>query len=233
MLPAMTSNAFIPKPLEFERLAPDDMVARGRAFLRRMASRRSVREFSSEPVPRACIELAIATANTAPSGANRQPWHFVAVADPDTKRRIREAAEAEEREFYEGGRATPEWLAALAHLGTGWSKPHLEAAPWLVVVFKEVHGVAPDGDKVTNYYVSESVGIACGLLIAALHGMGLATLTHTPQPMRFLGEILGRPANERPYILFPVGYPAPGCLVPTLEKKAPEEVTTWVEPGTD
>jgi nitroreductase len=216
-------------PLEFSRRDPDDMRRRARAMLEEMRTRRSVREFASDPVPRELVEAAIATAHTAPSGANRQPWRFVAVSDPVVKRRIREAAEAEEREFYEGGRAPDEWLEALAPLGTGPDKPHLEDASWLVAVFKEVHGVDAEGGKITNYYVSESVGIACGLFIAALHHMGLATLTHTPQPMRFLNEILGRPSHERPYILFPVGYPAPGCRVPAITKKPLSEILTWLE----
>jgi iodotyrosine deiodinase len=203
------------------------MRRRARALLGELKRRRSVREFSAEPVPRDLIETAIACAHTAPSGANRQPWHFVAVSDLDLKREIRTAAEAEERAFYEGGRATQEWLTALAPLGTGWEKPFLETAPWLVVVFKEVYGLAESGAKVTNYYVSESVGIACGLFIAALNRMGLATLTHTPQPMRFLSRILARPANERPFILFPVGYPVEGCRVPTLAKKPLDEIVTW------
>jgi len=215
-------------PLEFTRLRPDDMASRARELFERMRTRRSVRDFSTEPVPRALIEAAIATAHSAPSGANRQPWHFVAVADPTIKAAIREAAEAEERAFYEGGRAPDEWLEALAPLGTGPSKPHLTDAPWLVVVFKEVHGVATDGSKITNYYVNESVGIACGLFIAAVHWMGLATLTHTPQPMRFLNRILNRPAHERPFILFPVGYPAADCRVPAITKKPLDEVATWV-----
>lgn len=223
----MTNHTTI--PLDFTRLPPDEMRARALALLAEMRTRRSVRDFSTEPVPRYLIEAAIATAAAAPSGANRQPWHFVAVSDPAVKRRIRQAAEAEEREFYEGGRAPDEWLEALAPLGTGASKPHLEDAPWLVAVFKQVHGVAADGGKITNYYVAESVGIACGLLIAALHHMGLATLTHTPQPMRFLNEILGRPAHERPYILFPVGFPADSCRVPAITRKPLEEVLTWIE----
>ena len=204
------------------------MRRRGRDFLSQMRSRRSVRDFSPEAVPRDLIETALAAAHSAPSGANRQPWHFVAVSDPTVKRRIREAAETEEREFYEGNRAPQPWLDALAPLGTGWRKPFLEIAPWLVAVFKEVYGVGPDGAHVTNYYVNESVGIACGFFITALHRMGLATLTHTPQPMRFLNEILERPANERPYILFPVGYPAEGCTVPDITKKPLDQVVSWV-----
>jgi len=207
------------------------MLANGREFLSTLRKRRSVRSFAPDPVPREAIEFAIASAHSAPSGANRQPWHFVAVSDPAAKSEIRRAAEEVERQFYEGGRATDEWLDALSPLGTGWSKPYLETAPWLVVVFKQIHGVAEDGGKLTNYYVNESVGIACGLFIAALQRMGLATLTHTPQPMRFLGQVLGRPSNERPFILFPVGYPAPDCQVPDITKKNLESVTTWLEPG--
>ena len=183
-------------PLSFEKIAPEVGLARGRAFATAMKSRRSVRYFSSEPVSRESVETAIVAAHSAPSGANRQPWHFVAISDPTVKSEIRVAAEDVERDFYEGGRATEEWLEALAPLGTDWRKPYLEVAPWLVVVFKEVHGVGPTGEKRTNYYVNESVGIACGLFIAALHQMGLATLTHTPQPMRFLNRILDLPAYE-------------------------------------
>jgi nitroreductase len=216
-------------PLRFERLPIAEMTARGRSFTATMGSRRSVRHFAADPVPRELIELAIAAAHSAPSGANRQPWHFVAVSDPDTKAQIRSEAEAVERDFYEGGRAGESWLQALAPLGTGWCKPYLETAPWLVVVFKQISGVGSDGEPVTNYYVNESVGIACGLFIAALQHMGLATLTHTPQPMRFLSSILDRPANERPFILFPVGYPASECRVPDLEKKPLGDVVTWME----
>ncbi len=229
MLASMNDATYRPVPLDFERLSEDEMAERGCAFRDTMARRRSVREFSSDSVPRALIETAVATANTAPSGANRQPWHFVAVSDPAVKSAIRRGAEAEEREFYEGGRATDEWLRALVPLGTDWRKPFLEIAPWLVVVFKQIHAVTEDGSKLTNYYVNESVGIACGLFIAAIHQMGLATLTHTPQPMRFLTRILDRPDNERPYILFPVGYPAVDCRVPAISKKDLSEVTTWFE----
>jgi len=218
-----------PIPLNFERLPEDEMIARGQTFRELMAHRRSVREFAPDPVPRELIETAIAAANTAPSGANRQPWHFAVVSDPMVKAAIRGGAEAEEREFYEGGRATEEWLKALAPLGTDWQKPFLEIAPWLVVVFKQIHAVGADGSKLTNYYVNESVGIACGLFIATIQSMGLATLTHTPQPMRFLTRILDRPDNERPYILFPVGYPHADCEVPEISKKSPSEVATWFE----
>jgi len=227
MLGPMSHHKYRAIPLEFARLPEDEMFDRGDSFRELMARRRSVREFASDPVPRKLIETAIAVANTAPSGANRQPWHFAVVSDPVVKAEIRRGAEAEEREFYEGGRATEEWLEALAPLGTDWRKPFLEIAPWLVVVFKQIHAVGKDGAKLTNYYVNESVGIACGLFIAAIQGMGLATLTHTPQPMRFLTGILDRPANERPFILFPVGYPHPDCEVPEISKKKLEDVSSW------
>jgi nitroreductase len=219
--------AFIPYP--FERRPEGQMLRRARDYFDEMNARRSVRDFAPDPVPRELIELAIRTASTAPSGANRQPWRFVAVGDPEVKRRIRVAAEEEERVNYEGGRMPPEWIEALMPLGTDWQKPFLETAPWLVVVFEERHGIRPDGSARKNYYVRESVGIACGLFIAALHRMGLATLTHTPSPMGFLGEILHRPSNEKPYILFPVGYPAPGCQVPDIRRKPLEEVAVWFD----
>ena len=205
-----------------------EAAARGRGFLEEMLRRRSVREFAPDPVPRELVELAIRAAASAPSGANRQPWRFVAVGDPAVKPEIRVAAEAEERENYEGGRMPPEWQEALLPLGTDWRKPFLETAPWLVVVFAEQHGVNPDGSQRKNYYVAESVGIACGLFIAALHRMGLATLTHTPSPMKFLSQVLKRPPNEKPYILFPIGHPAAGCRVPDVEKKGLDEVATLI-----
>lgn len=195
-----------------------------------MEARRSVRHFAPDPVPREAIELAIRAASTAPSGAHRQPWRFVVVDDPAVQHEIREAAEKEEYESYIGGRMPPEWLLALEPLGTDWHKPFLESAPWLVVVFAELYGVEEDGSKRKNYYVKESVGIACGLFVTAIHQMGLATLTHTPSPMRFLNQILGRPANEKPFILFPVGYPAEGCEVPDLTRKSLDEVALW-NPG--
>jgi iodotyrosine deiodinase len=214
-------------PYHRPRLPEADMLRCGRELLAELSARRSVRHFSADPVPRELIELAIRTASTAPSGAHRQPWRFVAVSDPEVKRQIREAAEEEERQNYEGGRMPAEWREALAVLGTDWRKPYLETVPWLVVVFEEVHGVGPGGETVKNYYVKESVGIACGLFIVALHRMGLATLTHTPSPMGFLARILGRPANERPYILFPVGYAAEDALVPDLKRKPLEDVAVW------
>jgi iodotyrosine deiodinase len=217
-------------PLDSEALPPEEMAARAEAFFREMDRRRSVRDFSDRPVPRALIEWAIRTASTAPSGAHKQPWTFVAVSDPAAKRRIREAAEAEERASY-GGRMSEEWLEALAPLGTTWEKPFLETAPWLVVLFAQRTGVGEGGERVKHYYVQESCGIAAGLFIAAVHRMGLATLTHTPSPMRFLSEALGRPAHEVPFILFPVGYPTEGATVPALARKPLEEVSVWVEPG--
>ena len=203
------------------------MLRRARDFHREMSARRSVRFFSSDPVPRELIELAIQTASTAPSGAHRQPWKFVAVGDPALKREIREAAEREEHESYVGGRMPAEWREALLPLGTSWEKPYLETVPWIVVVFEEIYGLGPDGSKRKNYYPKESVGLACGLFVAALHRMGLATLTHTPSPMAFLSRILGRPANEKPFILFPVGYPADDCTVPDLRRKDLEDVAVW------
>jgi len=210
-------------PLRFRRRPEEEMLARARAYYELMNARRSVREFSDEAPPRECIDLAIRVAGTAPSGAHRQPWKFVVVNDPKLKRAIREAAELEERESYEH-RFPQEWLDALAPLGTDWHKPFLEIAPYLVVVFKEAYGTDDRGRKITNYYVNESVGIACGMFIAALHDMGLATLTHTPNPMGFLSELLNRPQNEKPYILFPIGYPAKGARVPDLTRKSMAEL---------
>jgi iodotyrosine deiodinase len=212
--------------LGFDRLPEAEMLARGRDFHTTMARRRSVRSFAADPVSQECIELAIRTACSAPSGAHRQPWRFVVVDDAALRREIRLAAEREERENY-AQRFPEEWKEAVAPLGTDWHKPFLETAPFLVVVFKELYGVRPDGTRITNYYVSESVGIACGLFIAALHVMGLATLTHTPSPMGFLSELLGRPSNEKPYVLFPVGYPAPDAMVPDLARKSLDEVVQW------
>lgn len=214
-------------PLDFERLTPDEQLAHSRDFLARMRQRRTVRDFSSEPVPFELIANSVATAATAPSGANQQPWTFCVVSDPDIKRRIREAAEAEERESYEH-RMSAEWLEALSHLGTDWHKPHLEAAPYLIVVFMQAYGLVDEGEgearKVKHYYTNESVGIAVGMLLASLHGAGLATLTHTPNPMAFLSEILERPPNERAYVVIPVGYPAEGAQVPVITKKPLDEV---------
>ena len=216
--------------LAFEAYPEAEMEARAAAFYAEMRRRRSVRFFSDRPVSRRLIEQAVLTAGTAPSGAHRQPWRFVAVDDAGLKHRIRVAAEEEEHASYHG-RMSDEWLEALAPIGTDWQKPFLEVAPWLVVCFAEAYGVDAAGRRVKNYYVQESCGIACGLFIAALHHMGLATLTHTPSPMRFLNEILQRPENERPYILFPVGYPADDATVPDLQRKRLDEVVQWNVPG--
>ncbi len=208
------------------RLSAVEMLDRGAGFLDHMNRRRSVRVFTDEPVAREAIELAIRTAGTAPSGAHQQPWTFVVVDDAALKRRIREGAEAEEREFYEH-RAPPEWLEALAPLGTDWRKPFLEAAPYLIVVFRHAYRVAGGGAHLKTYYSTESAGIAVGLLIASLHTMGLCTLTHTPSPMEFLNAILGRPENERPFVLLPVGYAAADATVPDLQRKTLAEICVW------
>ncbi|MGV9298187.1 nitroreductase family protein [Amycolatopsis sp. NPDC003676] len=200
------------------RLSPEESLARGRELYRLLDRRRSVRWFSPDPVPLEAIETAVRIANTAPSGAHHQPWTFVATADPEVKRAVREAAEVEERKFYRE-RNAPDWHAALARLETDEHKEFLEVAPWLVVAFAQKSTPLPDGSLRKNYYVNESVGIACGMFITALHTMGLATLTHTPNPMGFLNEVFERPVTERPYILFPVGYPAPDCEVPDLDRK--------------
>ncbi len=200
------------------------MIARARAIYEEADSRRSVRHFSDDPVPRSAVEYAIRAASTAPSGAHRQPWTFVLVGDAERKHAIRVAAEAEERVNYEGGRLPDHWREALEPLGTTWRKPFLETVPWLVVVFEQRYGVLPDGERRHNYYVKESVGIACGIFISTLHRLGLATLTHTPSPMAFLSKLLERPENERPFVLFPVGHPAPDCRVPDLRRKSLEEV---------
>lgn len=216
------------RPLtEYRRIPEPEMKARAAAFADELRRRRTVREYASDPVPREVIERCIWAAGSAPSGANRQPWHFVAVSDPSVKRRIREAAEAEEREFYEN-RAPDDWLEALAPLGTDEHKPFLEDAPWLIAIFAERYGVEGDGEKRKNYYVSESVGIATGMLITALHHAGLATLTHTPSPMDFLNEVLGRPERERPFLLLVVGYPAEDARVPEIDRKTLDQIATFV-----
>ena len=215
-------------PLAFTPRSNEELESRIAAFRANLVRRRTVRDFAPTPVPRKVIADAIATAATAPSGANQQPWTFVAISDPDIKRRIREAAEAEEKAFY-AGRAGEDWLEALAPLGTGWEKPFLETAPWLIVVFQQRWGVAADGSKTKHYYVPESVGIACGFLIAALHDAGLATLTHTPAPMGFLTEICGRPEHEKPVILLVVGHPADDCRVPAIDRKPFETVAVFLE----
>mgnify|MGYP002146953427 FL=1 len=200
---------------------------RAKEFRQQMQRRRTVRFFSDRTVPRQVIEDCLLTAGTAPSGANLQPWHFVVVSDPAIKQRIRVEAEAEEHEFYTR-KAPQEWLDALAPLGTDEHKPFLETAPFLIVVFAQSYGVLPDGRKVKNYYVQESVGIATGMLITAVHNAGLVSLTHTPSPMGFLNEILGRPANEKPFLILVVGYPAADAVVPDIGKKTLEEIATFL-----
>lgn len=211
------------RPLAFARHPEADMRRRGDEFLACMSARRSVREFSPEPIPLEVVRAAIRAAGTAPSGAHMQPWTFALVTDPAKKREIRLAAEAEERETYDH-RMSDEWRAALAPLGTTWEKPFLELAPALIVVFRQDWAPTEGGGRRKHYYVQESVGIAVGLLIAALHHAGLGTLTHTPSPMAFLARLLGRPEHERPFVLLPVGYPAPGCQVPDLERKPLAEI---------
>lgn len=216
-------------PLDFARADADAMRRRADDFLATMQRRRSVREFSAEPIPLDVVRTAILAAGTAPSGAHMQPWTFVLVTDPAKKREIRRAAEAEERETYDH-RMSDEWRAALAPLGTTWEKPFLEHAPALIAVFRQDWGAQPDGARRKHYYVQESCGLAVGILIAALHHAGLATLTHTPSPMGFLARLLGRPDNERPFLLLPVGYPADGCRVPALERKPLAEILVEFAP---
>lgn len=213
-------------PLSSYREYPvPEMLDRSRAFAAEMQRRRTVRQFSDRAVPRSVIEAAVEAAGTAPSGAHQQPWHFVVVSDPTIKRKIREAAEAAEREFY--STAPPEWLAALAPLGTDEHKPYLETAPYLIAVFAERYAMLTDGTRLHHYYVMESVGIATGFLLAALHHAGLATLTHTPNPMGFLNEVLERPANERALMLVVAGYPAAEAVVPDLRRKALSAIATF------
>jgi nitroreductase len=223
----MTHRPTIPLP-DARKLTDSEMLRQAMAFRDLMQSRRTVRDFDPRPVPREVIEACIAAAGTAPSGANQQPWQFVAVSDPEVKRRIRESAEAEEQEFY-GRRAPEEWLDALQPIGTDWRKPFLETAPWLIAIFVQKWGRDAAGAKVKHYYPSESVGIATGLLITALHTAGLATLTHTPSPMGFLNEILARPAeDERPFLLLVVGHPGPGARVPAIDRKPLAAIASWV-----
>lgn len=216
------------KPL---RVSQGEQVNVARSILEEMNARRSVREFSEREVPRELIETAIRCASTAPSGAHMQPWTFVIIGDPEVKRAIRAAAETEERENYEGGRLPPHWREDLAPLGTDWRKPFLETVPWIVVVFEQRYGTRPDGARQHHYYVKESVGIACGMFIDALHRMGLSTLTHTPSPMAFLRTLLGRPKSERPFMLFPIGYAADDCEVPDLTRKSLDAIMVEVLPS--
>ena len=211
-------------PYRPPRIPVEEVVERSELFYELMNGRRSVRMFSPDPVPREAIEQAIATASTAPSGAHRQPWTFVLIGDPDVKRQIRHAAEEEERTNYEGGRLPDDWREALEPLGTDWHKEFLETVPWIVVVFEQRYGLDADGNRLKHFYVKESVGIACGMFIAAIHQMGLATLTHTPSPMAFLTKLLGRPENERPFAMLPIGYPSDDAVVPDLKRKSLDEV---------
>ena len=225
----MKSYSYPTIPLDqYEEYPVDEMRERVEAFYDNIDRRRTVREFSDRPVPRDIIETALKAGNTAPSGANLQPWHFAVVSGAETKRKIREAAEVEEREFYEH-RASEEWLDALAPLGTDSDKPFLETAPYLIAVFLQKFGYLEDGRKVKHYYPTESTGIASGMLITALHTAGLATLTHTPSPMKFLNEILGRPKTERPFLLLVVGYPADDAEVPDIKRKALDEFASFID----
>lgn len=222
-------SAYRPVPLSFERLPPAEMQARARAYADAMVRRRTVRMFSSEPIPAGVIADAVRAAGSAPSGAHQQPWTFVVVTDPAIKARIREAAEVEEQKSW-GGRMSEEWRAALEPLGVDWHKPHLTEAPALIVVFAQPWGVDPaePARKIKHYYVDESVGIAVGMLLSALHLAGLATLTHTPSPMGFLREVLGRPAHERAFVVIPVGYPAADAVVPDLARKPLSDILVEV-----
>ena len=223
----MDKNPFVPL-LDYREYPEAEMMQRARQFHLELKRRRTVRHFSNRSVPREVIENCLRTATTAPSGANLQPWHFVVVSDPETKRRIRQAAEEEERHFYRH-RAPQEWLDALAPLGTDEHKPFLERAPYLIAIFAQKYGRLADGRRVKHYYPLESVGLATGLLIAALHVAGLATLTHTPSPMKFLNEILGRPkSSERPFLLLVAGYPDANATVPAIGRKPLDEVVTYV-----
>lgn len=222
----MSTPAFIPAP-KIETRTDQEVLRLAQEFYQRMNARRTVREFSARPIARAIIEECIHTAGTAPNGANLQPWHFVAVSDPAVKQQIRVAAEEEEQVFYER-RAPAAWLAALAPLGTDSNKPFLEVAPWLIAVFAQPVRVLPDGTKSPNYYAIESVGIATGLLVAAVHSCGLTSLTHTPSPMGFLNKILGRPAHEKPFLLLVVGHPADDAMVPDISRKPLREISSFL-----
>ncbi len=226
----MTARAYEPIPFEDGLDYPvAEMLARAEAFRSDITRRRTIRSFSDRPVDRRIIEDCIAAAGSAPSGANHQPWHFTVIGDPAVKRRVREAAEVEERAFY-GDKAASEWIDALRPLGTDAEKPYLEIAPWLIVIFGQRRGGAYPGDDMKNYYIHESVGIATGILISALHHSGLATLTHTPNPMSFLTKLCGRPASEKPYLILVAGHPAPGATIPrhSLVKKPLSQISNWL-----
>ena len=222
-----TPSGFVPLS-GYVELPTDEMRERANAFLREAQLRRTVRDFSDRPVPRDIIEMCVLAAGTAPNGAHRQPWRFVIVSSPEIKRAIRVAAEDEEKEFY-GGRAPEDWLEALAPLQTDERKPFLESAPYLIVVFAESYAIEESGEKSKNYYVTESVGIATGMLVTAIHRAGLVSLTHTPSPMGFLNEVLGRPENERAFLILVVGYPTPDATVPKLQRKSLEDIATFIE----
>ena len=213
------------KKLQFQKITFEEMDYNANQFFQKVSSRRSVRDFSSDDFPIDIIKNCIKSASTAPSGANKQPWHFVIVKDPKIKRKIRKAAEIEEKEFY-GGRAPKEWLDDLNQFGTDWNKPFLEEAPYLIVVFSKKFDINDDGTNTKNYYVSESVGIASGLLLIALHNAGLVTLTHTPSPMAFLSDVLNRPPSDKPYLIIPVGFPSENAEVPNIKKKTFKEICT-------
>lgn len=213
------------KKLQFQKITFEEMDYNSNQFFQKVSSRRSVRDFSRDDFPIDIIKNCIKSASTAPSGANKQPWHFVIVKDPKIKRKIRKAAEIEEKEFY-GGRAPKEWLDDLNQFGTDWNKPFLEEAPYLIVIFSKKFDMNDDGTNKKNYYVSESVGIASGLLLTALHNAGLVTLTHTPSPMAFLSDILNRPPSDKPYLIIPVGFPSENAEVPNIKKKTFKEICT-------
>ena len=220
-------TGFSPLPKR-EGISESEMETRTSEFLKELKSRRTVRDFSERPVPREVIENCLLAAGRAPSGANQQPWHFAVVGDPAVKKKIRAAAEKEEEAFYGGG-AGDEWLEALAHLGTNAEKPFLETAPYLIVIFAERYSVDSKGEKKKNYYVTESVGIATGMLITAINNAGLVSLTHTPSPMGFLNEVLDRPKNEKAFLILVVGYPDPNAIVPDITKKSLEEIATFLD----
>jgi iodotyrosine deiodinase len=222
----MSASDLIPLPSYIE-YPEEKMKERSKDFFEDLSRRRTVRDFSKRKISRDVIEHCIKSAGTAPSGANKQPWHFAAVSDPQLKKKIRDAAEEEEREFY-SGRAPKEWLDAVAPFGTDEHKPFLESAPYLIAIFAKSYDTHTDGKKAKNYYVQESVGIATGILISAIHNAGLVSLTHTPSPMNFLNQILGRPENERPYLILVVGYPAEDALVPVITKKTIKEIATFL-----
>jgi len=222
----MAKSKLIPLP-NYKEYPREEMLGRSRSLLEDLLRRRTVRDFSDRKVPKEIIDNCLAVANSAPSGANKQPWHFIIVSDPLIKKKIRVAAEEEEREFY-SSRASQAWLDSIASLGTDSNKPFIETAPYLIVIFSKSFEILSDGTKLKNYYVSESTGIATGFLISAVHNAGLVSLTHTPSPMKFLNDILGRPQNEKPFLVLVVGYPTENAMVPVIVKKRLDEVTTYL-----